>query len=103
MESEKNKLREEELKKMAKKIQESGIQLSDIREREWISHDCDAAKLLKLLIEAENLFMGLDEYQMEHDQCYPDIEDMMLLMGDLRAKFIEFVEKNPEVLNVKIK
>ena len=37
--------------------------MKDIRERSWEKNNCDAAKLLNLLIETENLLISLDEYQ----------------------------------------
>ncbi len=93
--------REEELKMIAKKIQDSGLQFPDIREREWLKVDSKASKLLKLLMEAEDIMITLDEYQMENNQCYPEIEDMMLQLGLLRDKYSKFVDNNLELLKLK--
>ena len=38
------------------------FQVTDIREREWKKLDVPAAKILQLLIDAENLFLDLDDY-----------------------------------------
>lgn len=95
--------RKEELEMIARKIQESKIQMPDIRERNWRNRDCDASRLLNLLIEAENLLLKFDEYQMENDQCYPEFEDFMLQIGDIRAKYTDFVDNNLEILEIKNK
>jgi hypothetical protein len=76
------------------------VKIPDIREREWLQSNNDAAKVLKLLIEAEDILFNLDEYQTNNGQCYPDIEDMLLEIGYLRAKYTDFVEKNIEILNI---
>ena len=90
--------RGEELKMIARKIQESGLQFPDIRYRDWSTLDTKVAKLLNLLIEAENILIDLDEYQMENEQCYPEIEDMMLQLGVIRERYTEFVDNHNEVL-----
>ena len=95
--------RKEELEMIARKIQDSKIQMSDIRERDWKNINCNAAKILNLLIETENLFIDLDEYQMENDQCYPEIEDIMLLIGDIRERYTNFVDNHLEVLEINKK
>lgn len=74
----------------------------DIRKKEWRKLNCDAARLLNLLISAEDIFISFDEYQMENGQCYPEIEDMMLEIGELRDEYIKFVEKNKDILDINI-
>ena len=71
------KKREKELKMIAKKIQGSDLKFPDIREREWSKIDSKVSKILNYLIEAENILVDLDEYQMENGQNYPEIEDMI--------------------------
>lgn len=93
--------RKEELEMIARKIQKSKIQLPDIRERSWSKIDCDASKLLALLIETENLLVKFDEYQMQNDQCYPGFEDFMLKIGDIRARYTSFIDNNLEILEIK--
>lgn len=72
--------------------------MEDIRKRDWSTLDTKAAKLLNLLIEAENILIDLDEYQMENEQCYQEIEDMMLQLGVIREHYTEFVDNHNEVL-----
>lgn len=87
---------------MVKNIQNSEFNFPDIREREWGKlDDVKAAKLLQLLIEAEDIFLDLDDFQMSHEQCYPEIEDMMLQIGVLREQYTNFVDSHMEVLDIK--
>lgn len=95
--------RQEELEMLVKKIQESGLQFPDIRDRDWMKLDSKAAQVLNLLIEAENILTELDEYQMENGNCYPDIEDIALEFGLLRKKYTDFVDENKEVLMINSK
>lgn len=101
MDSEVMQKRKGELDMPKKKIQNSGLRFPDIRNRNWMNGESHAAKILKLSIELENLLMDLDEYQMDNDQCYPDIEDMMLEFGEFRKKYTNFVDNNLEVLDIK--
>ena len=86
-------LRKETIEMIARKIQDSGIQMPDIRERSWINIDSDTAKLLNLLIEAEDILIKLDEYQMENGQCYPEFEELMLQLAEIRAKYTNPIDK----------
>lgn len=45
--------------------------------------------------------VDLDEYQMENGQNYPEIEDMMLQLGELRNNFTNFIDNNLELLKLK--
>lgn len=74
--------------------------MKDIRNKDWIKKECNASIILKRLIELEDLFIDFDEYQMDNNQCYPEIEDLMLLIGDIRKKYTDFVDKNKEVLEI---
>ena len=94
--------RGEIMSEIARKIQESGRILPDIRNREWSKLEVPAAKLLNLLIEAENILIELDDIQMNNDQCYPEIEDMMLQLGEIRSNYINFVDNNLDILDIKI-
>lgn len=93
--------RKETLEMIARKIQESQVQLPDIRERSWKNIDCIASNLLNLLIEAENILLKLDEYQMKNNHCYPEFEDFMLQISDLRAKYTAYIDNNIEILEIK--
>lgn len=101
MNNEELQKREEELKMITKKIQNSGLQFPDIREREWLNVDSKVSELLKLLIAAENIMFDLDEYQMKNEQCYPEIEDMMLQLGELRNSYSKFIDNNLDLLKLK--
>lgn len=96
-------LRKETIEMIARKIQDSGLQMPDIRNRSWKNIDSDTAKLFNLLIEAEDILIKLDEYQMENGQCYPEFEDFMLQIGDIRKRYTEFIDNNQETLNIKTK
>lgn len=96
-------LRKETIKMIARKIQESGMQMPDIRDRSWRNINSDTAKLLNLLIEAEDILIRLDEFQMENGQNYPEFEDFMLQIGDIRSRYTEFIDKNLDVLDIKTK
>ena len=96
-------LRKETIEMIARKIQESGMQMPDIRDRSWRNINSDTAKLLNLLIEAEDILVRLDEFQMENGQNYPEFEDFMLQIGDIRSRYTEFIDKNLDVLDIKTK
>ena len=96
-------LRKETIEMIARKIQESGMQMPDIRDRSWRNINSDTAKLLNLLIEAEDILIRLDEFQMENGQNYPEFEDFMLQIGDIRSRYTEFIDKNLDVLDIKTK
>lgn len=76
-------------------------EIKDIRYKDWINIDSKVSKLLKLLIEAEDILIDLDEYQMENDQIYPEIEDMMLQLGELRNDYSNFIDNNLDLLKQK--
>lgn len=96
--------RKENMMQLAEDIQNSGLNFPDIRKREWGKlDDVPAAKLLQLLIEAEDIFLELDDFQMSHEQCYPEIEEMMLQIGVLREQYTNFVDSHIEVLDIKQK
>ena len=95
--------RGEKLKEIARKIQESGLQFPDVREREWRNNQSPAAKVMNLLVEAEDILVELDSIQMENNQCYPELEDFMLQISELRNKYSNFVDQNMDVLEIKNK
>ena len=95
--------RGEKLKEMARKIQESGLQFPDIREKEWRNVQAPAAKVMNLLVEAEDILTELDSIQMKNNQCYPELEDFMLQVSDLRNRYSNFVDQNMDVLEIKNK
>ena len=101
MKNEELKKREEVLRLITKKMQESGLKFPDIRDRDWLKIDSKVSKVLKLLVAAEDIMIDLDEYQMDNNQIYPEIEDMMLQLAELRKDFIDFVDNNLELIELK--
>ena len=93
----------DKLMQMAKKIQESGRILPDVRDKEWRKTDAPAARVMNLLVEAEDILIELDSIQMENNQCYPEIENFMLQLGEFRSKYSDFVDQNIDVLEIKFK
>lgn len=82
-----------------KKSFNKGIQ--DIRERDWLKLNTPAAKALKYILEAEDILISLDDYQMENNQAYHEIEDMMLSIGDLRKRYTKYIDNHEELLLLK--
>ena len=74
--------------------------MPDIRERSWKNNNCKAAKLLNLLIEAENILIDFDEYQIQNEQCYPEFEELMLQLGEIRSNYTNLVDNNKEILDI---
>ena len=90
-----------EIQEIINKINESGVVLPDIRNREWLKLNVPAAKILQSILEAENYLIELDDYQMEHGQIYPKIEDMMLQIGQLRNDYTKYIDEHEELLFIK--
>lgn len=82
-----------------KKIFNKGIQ--DIRERDQLKLNTPAAKVLKYILEAEDILISLDDYQMENNQAYHEIEDMMLSIGNLRNRYTKYIDSHKELLLLK--
>lgn len=91
----------EAMERLVRKIQESGLQLDDIRKRTWMTSDSNVGKILSLLIETENLLIDLDEYLVHNNPELNSIEDFMLELGDFRDRFTSYVDKNSDLVNVK--
>lgn len=96
-----DKERVEAMERLVRKIQESGLQLDDIRKRTWMTSDSNVGKILSLLIETENLLIDLDEYLVHNNPELNSIEDFMLELGDFRDRFTSYVDKNSDLVNVK--
>lgn len=96
-----DKERVEAMERLVRKIQESGLQLDDIRKRTWMTSDSNVGKILSLLIETENLLIDLDEYLVHNNPELNSIEDFMLELGDFRDRFASYVDKNSDLVNVK--
>ena len=72
--------------------------LKDIRFREWINYNTDISKALKLLIELEDIFYDIDKISLDNDQCYPEFEDFMLQIGEIRKEYTRYVDDNKFIL-----
>ena len=75
--------------------------LKDIRFREWINYNTDISKALKLLIELEDIFYDIDKISLDNDQCYPEFEDFMLHVDNIRYKFVKKVESDKSLFDIK--
>ena len=82
-------------------VKDHNVELKDIRERDWLVLNTPAAKALKHILEAEDILISLDDYQMENNQAYKEIEDMMLSIGDLRSKYTKYIDSHEELLLLK--
>jgi len=74
--------------------------MKDIRNREWLHYNTKISKTLMYIINAENLLGELDDYSLENNQCYPEIEDFYNQLAALRADLIKYVDENQDILNV---
>ena len=74
--------------------------MKDIRKKEWINLNTKASAALKKIIEAEDILIELDDYQMNNGQSYPELEDMMLEMGIFRKKYTNYIENHIELLEL---
>lgn len=74
--------------------------MKDIRYKDWINSSNKISKALRLLIELEDIFYDLDKYSLDNNQCYPDFEDFMLQIGEIRKDFTNYIENNKEILGI---
>ncbi|MBR6948748.1 MAG: hypothetical protein IKH54_01005 [Bacilli bacterium] len=74
---------------------------NDIRYREWLNLNTPASKCLKNIIEAENILISLDDYQQKNNQCYPEIEDLMLKIGEVRRSYTKYMDEHEEIILLK--
>lgn len=98
MNSEKNRIAKmimlgEEINKMEGKME-------DIRYRDWLKYDSKISQAVLYILNAENILSELDEFSMENDQCYPEIETIYNKIASLRAELLEYVDKNPDILGI---
>ena len=84
----------EEIKKREEQIRK----MKDVRLRDWMETNTYVARVARLLIETENILTDLDDYQVRHNQIYPDIEDFNLQVGAIRDDFIKYIDDNKELL-----
>ena len=72
--------------------------LKDMRYRDWMNYYTDISKALKLLIELEDIFYDIDKISLDNDQCYPEFEDFMLQIGEIRKEYTKYVDDNKFIL-----
>ena len=82
------------------KRKEEIMTLKDIRLRDWQKLDTRVSKILNLLIEAEDILGEIDDYQMDNDQCYPDIEDIYNQVANIRGEYTIYIDNNLELLEI---
>lgn len=74
--------------------------MKDIRVRDWMNLDTYVSKVLRLLIEAEDILMDLDDYQMGNDQYYSDFEELYNRISNVRNDFANYVDNHKELLTM---
>lgn len=74
--------------------------MKDIRFRSWMEEDTRISKALKLIIEAEDILMDFDDYQLWKDSKYCDFEEFHNQLAYLRSNLLEYVDKTPDVLKL---
>lgn len=85
---------------LGEKIKKMKGQTQDIRYRDWLKYDSKISQAVLYLLNAENILAELDEFSMDNDQCYPEIETIYNKVASLRAEILEYVDKNPDILGV---
>lgn len=87
---------------LANHIKKEENKMKDIRYREWLKYNTKVSQALLHIINAENILWELDDFSLENDQCYPEIEDFYNQLAALRADITKYVDENPDILNVNI-
>ncbi len=86
----------EEIKK-----REDGInKMKDIRNRDWMHLDTKVSKILRLLLDAENELMDLDDYQLWNGQEYSAFEDFYNQLSDFRERYTKYIDEHKELLTM---
>ena len=95
-----DKERIDALFKLGEEIKKREDKMSDIRPREWMNLDTNASKILRLLIEAEDLLTDFYDYQNENNQCYPDFEEFYNQVSNTRHNFAKYIDEHKELLTM---
>ena len=74
--------------------------VKDIRDREWLKCNTKISQALLHIINAENILNELDDFSLDNDQCYPDIEDFYNELANLRFRITKYVDENQDILNI---
>ena len=75
--------------------------MNDIRYREWLKYDTKVSKALMYIISAENILGELDDFSLENDQCYPEIETLYNSLAAVRADLTRYVDEILDILNIE--
>ena len=75
--------------------------MKDIRYREWIKQNTKISHALLSIMNAENILAELDDFSLENNQCYPEIEEFYNQLAALRSELTKYVDDNPDILNIK--
>lgn len=98
MNSEKNRIARMVI--LGEEISKMDGQIKDIRYRDWLKYDSKISQAVLHIINAENILAQLDEFSMDHEQCYPEIEELYNKVAFLRSEILDYVDKNPDILDV---
>jgi hypothetical protein len=101
--NEENNERLEKITNIDNKNINNVILLDDIRNKEWLKKDSTVSDIQNKLIEVENLLISLDEYNTNNGLNYDYLEDFMLQIGEIRETFSNYVDKNLELTDIKLK
>ena len=82
---------------LGEEIKKREDKMTDIRPRKWMNLD---TRVSKALIEAEDILMDLDDYQMGNGQYYTDFEELYNQLADVREHFADYIDKHPELLTM---
>lgn len=85
---------------LASKIKKVDGKMNDIRYREWLKYDTKVSQALMYIISAENVLGELDDFSLENDQCYSEIETLYNRLAAVRADLTRYVDENPDILNI---
>ena len=88
------------LLKLGEEIKKREDKMTDIRPRDWMKLDTKVSNVLRLLIEAEDILMELDDYQMGNGQYYTDFEEMYNQVADTREHFAKYIYSHKELLTM---
>lgn len=77
--------------------------IEDVRFREWMNLDTKASKILKLLIETENLLKEVNDISLENRHSYSELKTFYNQISKIREDFTAYVDTHSGALVVHIK
>lgn len=75
--------------------------MKDIRYRECLKYDTKISRALLYIISAENILGELDDYSVENNQCYPEIEELYNQLALIRSDLTKYVDENQDILSIR--